>query len=540
MANNEESSKFLIGLNMDGAVSAGAYTAGVMDFLIDALECWQKAKSDGIRGIPQHEVEISVMSGASAGGMTSAIAAAALTEEFHPVRSIPLVGQNTANKLHQSWVEKIDISALLSDSDLADPKDGVPSLLNSEPIGALADAAFYLNPRAAGRRSYVAESLQLILTVTNLRGVPYSVDQSSNIETQIYYYGDDRRFAVEWPTGTAPQADWKSIGEAAVATGAFPIALAARKIDRPARDYNQRRWLVYEGDPMQEQEIIIAPKWDLADDDVYATLNVDGGVTNNSPFELNRRALAAISPASPNGRNRRAGNTADRAVITIAPFPTSAVFDPKYDYSPSLLGLVGKLLTVLIAQSRFSGENLCLVKDEDVFSRFMIAPKIDQPEGKVLNALSGASLGAFGGFLAREFREDDYQLGRRNCQQFLRKHFVLPKDNPIIAGGLPKEPLGTQFQFTEDGQEWVSIIPLMPEVAGEIPVRRTKLDASRIEPIAEAATERLKRVIEGEIQLHGGWKILFKMAWPILGRRLKNAMVDTILKNLQEQQLLKT
>ncbi|MGH9612343.1 MAG: hypothetical protein ACRD4P_04615, partial [Bryobacteraceae bacterium] len=494
MANNEESSRFLIGLNIDGAVSAGAYTAGVMDFLIDALECWQKAKSDGIRGIPQHKVEICVMSGASAGGMTSAIAAAALTEEFHPVRSIPLAGQNTANKLHQSWVEKIDISELLSDSDLADPKAGVPSLLNSKPIGAIADAAFYLNPRAAGRRPYVAESLQLILTVTNLRGVPYSVDESRNIETQVYYYGDDRRFTVKWPAGVAPQADWKSIGEAAVATGAFPLALAARKIDRLARDYNQRRWLVYEGDPMQEQETIIAPKWDLADDDTYATLNVDGGVTNNSPFELNRRALAAIAPASPNGRNRRAGSTADRAVITIAPFPTSAVFNPKYDYNPSLLALAGKLLTVLIAQSRFSGENLCLVKDEDVFSRFMIAPKIGQPAGKVLNALSGASLGAFGGFLAREFREDDYQLGRRNCQQFLRKHFVLPKDNPLITGGLPKEPLAAQFQFTEDGQEWVPIIPLMPEVAGEIPVRRTKLYSSQIEPIVEAATKRLKRV----------------------------------------------
>ncbi|MGH9611972.1 MAG: hypothetical protein ACRD4P_02710, partial [Bryobacteraceae bacterium] len=61
-----------------------------------------------------------------------------------------------------------------------------------------------------------------------------------------------------------------------------------------------------------------------------------------------------------------------------------------------------------------------------------------------------------------------------------------------------------------------------------------------IEPIADAAVERLKRVIQGEFQLHGGWKVLFAMAWPILRRRLKKAMVDTILKNLQDQQLLKT
>ena len=534
MANNAGTSpKFLIGLNMDGAVSAGAYTAGVMDFLIDALECWHKAKSEGVRGVPQHEVEICVMSGASAGGMTSAIASAALTEEFHPVRSIPLEGQNTANKLHRSWVEKIDISALLGDDDLADPKAGVPSLLNSKPIDAIAGEAFHLNPRAAGRRSYVAESLKLILTVTNLRGVPYSVDESSNIETQIYYYGDDRTFTVEWPEGaTAPQADWPGIGEAAVATGAFPLALAARRIERQARDYNHRSWVISTDDPAGQQEVVVAPKWDLGDNDTFVTFNVDGGITNNSPFELNRRELAGIAPASPNGRNRRDGSTADRAVITIAPFPTSAIFDPKYDCNPTLLETAGRLLTSLIAQSRFSGENLCLVKDEDVFSRFMIAPKIDQPAGTVLNALSGASLGAFGGFIAREFREDDYQLGRRNCQQFLRKHFVLPAGNPIVAGD------GPDYHFTEDGKEWMPIVPLMPEVAGEIAVDRRKLDASRIEPIAEAATERLKRVVEREIEPHTAWKIAFDVAWPILHHQLKNAMMDTIEKNLREQQLL--
>jgi hypothetical protein len=36
----------------------------------------------------------------------------------------------------------------------------------------------------------------------------------------------------------------------------------------------------------------------------------------------------------------------------------------------------------------------------------------------------------------RKFRAHDYQLGRRNCQRFLEKHFVLPLDNPIIARGL--------------------------------------------------------------------------------------------------------
>ncbi|WP_374163184.1 hypothetical protein [Arcticibacter sp. MXS-1] len=36
---------FHAGLCMAGAVSAGAYTAGVMDYLLEALENWERAKS---------------------------------------------------------------------------------------------------------------------------------------------------------------------------------------------------------------------------------------------------------------------------------------------------------------------------------------------------------------------------------------------------------------------------------------------------------------------------------------------------------------
>src|SRR5271163_2793770 len=35
-----EMATFKIGINMAGAVSAGAYTAGVLDFLIEALDAW--------------------------------------------------------------------------------------------------------------------------------------------------------------------------------------------------------------------------------------------------------------------------------------------------------------------------------------------------------------------------------------------------------------------------------------------------------------------------------------------------------------------
>src|SRR4051794_41774741 len=67
---------FEIGLVMAGAVSAGAYTAGVIDFLIQALDEWEKAKEQARKDLaegkttdcPMHEVRIKVMAGGPARG----------------------------------------------------------------------------------------------------------------------------------------------------------------------------------------------------------------------------------------------------------------------------------------------------------------------------------------------------------------------------------------------------------------------------------------------------------------------------------------
>lgn len=56
---------FEIAIMMAGAVSAGAYTAGVMDFLVEALDAWNTAKAyddaKGLTGtpgqlVPHHKV----------------------------------------------------------------------------------------------------------------------------------------------------------------------------------------------------------------------------------------------------------------------------------------------------------------------------------------------------------------------------------------------------------------------------------------------------------------------------------------------------
>jgi predicted acylesterase/phospholipase RssA len=73
--------EFQIGLTMSGAISAGAYTAGVLDFLIEALDAWEDARNGpDADTVPSHRVGIKVMSGASAGAITAAIGAIALVD----------------------------------------------------------------------------------------------------------------------------------------------------------------------------------------------------------------------------------------------------------------------------------------------------------------------------------------------------------------------------------------------------------------------------------------------------------------------------
>src|SRR5262249_44678001 len=122
-------------------------------------------------------------------------------------------------------------------------------------------------------------------------------------------------------------APWTSLAETAVATGAFPIVLAPQVLSRTAGEYNHRSWRIANDDPQCdafglcqcEDNQEIQPQWNAADADVVHTLNVDGGATNNSPFECARLALAALAPRQSSGHNLRDPRLADRAVVNIAP-----------------------------------------------------------------------------------------------------------------------------------------------------------------------------------------------------------------------------
>ncbi len=552
---------FHIALNMAGAVSAGAYTAGVLDFLVEALDEWYDAREtqraqhgDDVSSwnVPAHEVIVDVLSGASAGGMCAAISSVALQEEFDHVHQTGLPAGAAANRLYRSWVQTIDILPLLGTADLAQKDSPVHSLLDSTPIEKIANAMLAPQPGRAKKREWIADRMAVILTLSNMRGIPYSVDQSNagSFEERIAYHADRIQFTVGKGQTDADSValnpvdpadpNWPVLRTAAMATGAFPVMLSSRILNRQRADYENRKWNAGNGEPDN-----IMPAWDGAAPATFPNVYVDGGVTNNNPFECARQFL--VKAAGNVSHNPRDPMEANAAVITVAPFPGHEPFDPKYNAAQQseLLPVVKSLVGTLISQSRFQGEDLRLTKDENVSSRFAIAP-VDDSAGDH-PALMCGSLAAFGGFVDQNFRDRDYQLGRYNCQQFLRRHFVLPAGNATIAAGVRKKPeiqeaFDAQFSFVENGTRWYPIIPLMPRLQPKIdlPARdQFKTTPAKVEEVASAATDRLKAVLHALLnepgQSHGGLSFLVSAIFDLGGSgKIRSKIRDLLTKELSK------
>jgi hypothetical protein len=566
---------FRIALNMAGAVSAGAYTAGVLDFLIEALDAWYDARAEQLRlhggdvqtwTIPAHDVLLEALTGASAGGMCAAISSIALQEEFDHVRQTNPPDNTAVNRLYQSWVRAIDILPLLGTVDLPNNEGPVKSILDSTPIENIAKTALVAAPARRKTRPWVADQLGIVLTLSNLRGIPYSVDKANegSFEERIDYHADQIRFSIagsgaaSTPTtiglnySQPADPNWETLQTAAMATGAFPIMLASRVIQRTRADYENRLWEISSSEPgntgESESQEMIKPDWAGTVTSTFKNVYADGGITNNNPFECARQYLVNAAN-NPDRHNPRDAMNANAAVISIAPFPGDEPFQAGYDAQKNseLASVASALLGALVSQSRFQGEDLKLTKDENVNSRFAIAPS-DDTEPTLPSLLCGA-LGAFGGFVEEKFRGRDYQLGRRNCQQFLRVHFMLPEQNTAIAAGVAKKPeimddFRQAFGQNIDGTWWYSVIPLMPALQVEVTVPprvNFKTTPARLENVADAATHRLECVLNAFVNQpgteHKGWSLLLKAIFDFGGAsRIKSLILHSLTTQLGKTQ----
>lgn len=539
---------FDLGLVMAGAVSAGAYTAGVVDFLIEALDAYYAERDRPGWDGPTHDVRVPVMAGASAGGITSAIAA---VHFMHPITHLR-PGQELApeqaksNQLYHSWVQQIDISKLLGIQDIKQRK-ALVSALDSTALGEIARGALNVDgPRA--KRPWVADPLAVFLTVANLRGMPYGFKLYGTAASDAYgmtNHMDEMRFAVTWqaaaPTGfipleaaACPAGNWELLATSALATGAFPVGLSPRILKRKLRDYFDR-------DNIRDPAV-----GNPAPED-YEFVCVDGGLMNNEPLEQARRYLAGADKHNP-----RPGEVARRAAIMIDPFPNQIHFDPEARNDDRLFAVAPRMFNALVNQARFKPEELALAESDHVYSRFIISPSRREADGRQADfAIASATLGGFGGFFEESFRHHDYLLGRKNCQSFLKRYLALPESNPLFAEMSLEQRQAWQVKERDGSPRRVPgadgsshpALPIIPLVeALQVDEEILPFDAPKPEHIDLASIRRQVQgrikalaatAIDDELGAHLPWLVRLG-AKAAMKFSLERKLTDTVMARIEE------
>ncbi|MGQ5701677.1 hypothetical protein ACUJ46_06480 [Sandaracinobacteroides sp. A072] len=453
---------FDVGLVLAGAISAGAYTAGVLDYLIEVLDDWEVAKEDAAHQfgsdfarwpVPPHAIRIRAVAGASAGSVCSALLALAVQRRFLPVKGMPgnIAGPDadrTDNPFYDLWVNRLDIAGMLETDDLgADVTLAtLPSLLNSKRLAeAAASALDTPGPQPEGRRfparrRYLADPLPVALSVANLDGVPfcYRFDGLEGARFATMRHADALRFLVhaqspalppeEAPGGYLsvtgpPTADaginpggaaaWRALADSAVGSGAFPVAFAPLRLrkdpDAYRFDLKQRTDLAPENPDAWLQPARMSAGFSTVMGGMAGSFDtVDGGTMNNQPFQFARSILTG-----PLGRMESRGHLARKALLIIDPFP-AAPPDPvregrveSHRGGNGRLGLAGalpRLARAWINQARYDANDLGLAASSDEYSRFMLSPlrarAAPAPGALGDTALGQAAIasGAMGGF----------------------------------------------------------------------------------------------------------------------------------------------
>lgn len=534
---------FELGLVLGGTVSAGAYSAGVLDFLVEALDNWDAQKAH--QGTPDWHVVIKAVTGTSGGGVLAATLAKALSFDFKPVSSLP-INEAAENPFYNVWVERLDISYFLSTSDLDRPGP-VQSLLNSDCRFKAGDyvAQFGSSGNMPQKnRAYVAEPLPVFLTLSNLTGIPHKVEWGNGLSQSYVEHADYVRLAIFTQGGSAPIRpdefgvstnpgvsgfiSWTDATQFAMGTSAFPVGLPYQPLSRPVSHYSYRP-IIDAGDGNKIQATINQPSidWNVfstADANIlsngnYHFLAADGGVFNNEPIELCRTELAGVL-----GRNDRNGDQAKRAILLIDPFAEAPSLG-----GPAFANL-GKstvdLLTGLKNQARYDTQDISLACNPDCYSRFMITARRNELVGG--KAIATASLGAFGGFLCQKYREHDYFLGRKNCHDFLNSvndGLWLPETNPVFTAWRKSDPISAKGlrQKNTNGIYCLPLIPLfgssslLPMVPaypeGAFDPHSNKFQAlltARIEKLLERVSDELVSNLLIQFLLEVGEKIIVK------------------------------
>lgn len=312
-----------LSMTIAGAVSLGSYESGVAFEILDALS---QHNQWAAQNNPDERIEIDVLTGASAGGMTVAMIAQRLLFDGAAM-NLPY-----DNPLYNAWVRDVDISKLLTRGDDEPPTHSIFSsdcVVNISLTYLKTRYATNPPPPPAPHSALSSDgSLKLGLALSNLNGIDYKRPTSSG--GSFIYTDHQDQLLCSLHTQSDDRAElWETIRATAVACGAFPFAFRVQDLARNILDFPSQ-YLVKElwnGDPSR-----------------FFTYT-DGGVFQNEPLGMAKNLVEQL----PDGRI----TALNRGYLFIAPQPKSSAqinftTDPNADSSNAFGSVIADYKVVLV------------------------------------------------------------------------------------------------------------------------------------------------------------------------------------------------
>ncbi|KAI0557671.1 hypothetical protein FGB62_274g011 [Gracilaria domingensis] len=230
---------------------------------------------------------------------------------------------------------------------------------------------------------------------------------------------------------------WQRAISGAKATAGFPGGFPTASIQTRRSQYKHRE--------------VESPNWDqnvpVGNPRFNQYAAVDGGLINNEPFGILERLM---NKGDTIVRGRRSEEREDEilqgssALILVTPFPNAKDDNQATEEGMPMIQMFLTLLRILYRGLRYKEKD----GDEEPIPRSLVTPfdgvplihphdddndQIAQSPYEALEYIGRArrrelccgGLGTFSGILDERLRLNDYQLGRANCQQFLKHTFKI-------------------------------------------------------------------------------------------------------------------
>lgn len=424
---------------ISGAVSLGSYEAGVMYEILEAIA---RHNED----VENHEerIEIDVITGASAGGMTACILVQHLLcgDQPAPFRPDQSLREPYNNPLYNAWVDEVDIRQLIK----VEKDDQKYSLLQTAVVEDIGKKYLLDNAQVNEKHPAAASEIYVGIAMSNLSGYTFPLatdyaregrkegtlkfeytrykdeflcvarrDQSGNVtldevDRETIRDPGTKRKSIKWTEFR--KTNWTELRQAGLSSGAFPFAFKLRKIKRFG-GFGKRH--------KRNEEY----------------LYTDGGVFENEPIGMAKLLVDQI--------DQNQDSSDKRYYLYIAPGQRQLPENPFIKKDNDLLVTGIALLSSIFHQSRFQ-DWIMEEMDDPVFS--ITANDFE---------LIGDVFSAFAGFLEKKFRAYDYNIGRERTQFELCDPEAKSKLQGLLNRKLDMPPLDWKVNFKvndKDVKSW--------------------------------------------------------------------------------------